>query len=295
MMNDVDVFVTGAAGVLGREIVLLLRERGYRVMASGRSVNDGLDAHWDIAVDDQPSVDCAPRIVVHAAAMRGPYLQPLRETEPLFAANVMGTMRVARWCVARHVTRFVLISGALVYGEWSTPRTEDDPTHPWQAGPYAVAKWCAEGVASLVRNSGTTLSVLRLSSLYGQGYDVGLIQRLLREGRNTGTIKLSPPFDDAFDFLHVSDAARAVRTAVEGEFEGVLNLGSGVATSLDRLAGICADEVRANVDRSAAPGLRPGRILNWVNIERARREIGFVPKISLEQGISEISAGLSET
>lgn len=287
-MKNVDVLVTGAAGVLGREIVLALRGGGYTVAASGRTSADGLDTRWDISVENQPTPICSPQVVVHAAARRGPFQQPLRETGPLFDANVTGTMRVAQWCVAQHVPRLVLISGALVYGEWAVARSEEDLPQPWLAGPYAVSKWCAEGVASLVKGSGVGLSILRLSSLYGSGYDGGLVQRLLREGRDTGVIKLSPPFDDAFDLLHVSDAARAVQSAVESEHGGVLNVGSGVATSIEQLVELCSVQVGAKVEASSAPSTRPGRTFNWVDVSRARTLLQFAPKVSLEEGVAEV-------
>ncbi len=290
----VDILVTGAAGVLGLQIVSVLRSAGYRVMACGRRGAHGLDAVWDVSHQETPDPEVRPRVVVHAAARMGSYRQPLSAAVPLFEANVTGTLRVARWCESRHVERFVLVSGAIVYGRWDdSPKSETDLPDPWAAGPYAVSKWCSEQAASLIRNGETELTILRLSSLYGSGYVSGLPQRLLREARHDGTLALAPPLDDAFDLLHVADAARTVRLAVESEAPGLWNVGSGELTTVHRLGEVCARQGGAIVGVSDISPERPRRILNWVDDGKARRELGHVNELTVDAGVEEIARGLA--
>ena len=227
----VDVLVTGACGVLGRHIVQTLRDSGREVVASGRVAEPDADVIWDITLKDGPQPNCNPAAVVHAAARVGSYQQPLSEATILFDVNVTGTLRVAQWCVSHQVKRLVLISGAIVYGEWSdSPKNEEAVVNPWLAGPYAVSKWCGEQAASVVRSTAMELTILRLSSLYGPGYESGLIQRLLKQGMETGNINLDPPFDDAFDLLNVHDAAATVERALEAKHAGLWNVGGGGST-----------------------------------------------------------------
>jgi len=86
-----------------------------------------------------------------------------------------------------------------------------------------------------VLGSGVEVTTLRLSSLYGPGYQKGLIQRLLQLGLQTGSITLEPPFDDAFDLLHLYDAARTVKCAIEQDATGTWNAGSGTVTTILQL------------------------------------------------------------
>ena len=154
----VDVLVTGAVGALGRQVVNSLRAADMEVIACGRRSGEGIDAEWDISTGEAPEPNCKPRVVVHAAASMGGYQQALTDALPLFDVNVSGTMRVMRWCMSQDVERVILISGAIVYGEWAdSPKTETDAVNPAAAGPYAVSKWCAEQVAALVTNSGIVL------------------------------------------------------------------------------------------------------------------------------------------
>jgi len=289
----VDVLVTGGSGVLGRQIVSSLRMSNYRVVACGRIAGDNVDATWDISQQDAPGPNCEPSVVVHAAALTGHYHQPLSEAIPLFNVNVLGTLRVANWCVSREVQKLVLVSGAIVYGEWTGFRkSEANPAKPWLAGPYAVSKWCSEQVACMVMHSGCELTILRLSSLYGVGYDKGLIQRMLRQGIQTGSIHLKPPFGDAFDLLHVSDAARTVQRAIENSQTGLWNVGSGKLTTIRELAEICARQVNAQVSLSDTESTRPARIINWVDDRKARSELGHENLTTLDMGISEIEESL---
>ena len=270
-----------------------LRSAKYSVVASGRVAGDKVDAVWDVARQETPDPDCAPAVVVHSAAKTGSYQQPLCEAIPLFDVNVTGTLRVARWCASRNVRRLVLISGALVYGEWATcPKSETDAVKPWLAGPYAVSKWCAEQTASLVKGAGCELTILRLSSLYGAGYDRGIVQRFLLQGQRRGRVQLDPPLDDAFDLLNVSDAARAVQSAIEESQTGLWNVGGGSLTTIQEVAQISAAQVNAQVDISDTGSSRPARIINWVDDGRARKELGHRNRVSLDLGIAEVARSL---
>jgi len=287
-MAVVDVLVTGAAGVLGREIVNLLRPQ-YHVVACGRTPGENIDAVWDISSQDSPTPDCKPQTVVHAAAQIGYYNQPLSDATSLFNVNILGTLRVANWCVLQKVKKLILVSGAIVYGEWKgLPKSEFDLANPRAAGAYAVSKWCSEKISSIAAHAGCELSILRFSSLYGEGYENGLAQRLLRKGIVEGDIHLEPPYGDAFDLLHVSDAAYTIQRSMESKLTGLWNVGGEKLTTIQELVEICASQVNAQIVFSSDKSSRQPRIINWVDDRKARNEIGHKNLISLEMGIAKI-------
>lgn len=285
----IDVLVTGGSGVLGSQIVNRLRNSNYNVIACGRSQDSYTDAVWDISKHDSPEPACRPHVVVHAAARIGYLNQPFSEAAALFNVNIIGTLRVANWCVSHGVKKLILISGAIVYGEWKeAPKAESDPANPRVAGAYAVSKWCSEQLSYIVTDRGCDLSILRFSSLYGTGYKKGLIQRLLREGAAKRQIQLEPPYGDAFDLLHVSDAAYTVQRNIEKNLTGLWNVGGGRLTTIQELAESCAMQIDAQVILLNKKSPRKPRIINWVDDRKARRELGHENLISLEKGIAEI-------
>jgi nucleoside-diphosphate-sugar epimerase len=289
------VLVTGAAGVLGRLIVAHLRQSGHDVIGTGRRSHDGTDILWDVATQAAPEPDLVVDAVVHAAARIGHYRQGCTEALPLFETNELGTLRVAQWCATKKARKLVLISGAIVYGHWGeAPKYETDPTEPWKAGPYAASKYAAELSAALVREAGCALSILRLSSLYAAGYRTGLIPRLLRTGQTTGQIKIAAPFDDGFDLLHSADAARTICRTIEQAGDGLWNVGAGKLTTIRELAETCASAVGAKFVLEGAAPKRAPQIINWVNDDKARTELGHTTSVSLVAGIAE-SARMAAT
>ena len=112
---------------------------------------------------------------------------------------------------------------------------------------------------------------------------------MLRQGFQTGVIELEPPLDDAFDLLHVSDAARTVRSAIEAEQSGLWNVGNGDLTTIHELAEACATHSGSRVNASDQNADRPARVLNWVDDRKARTDLGHVDQIPLDTGIAEIA------
>lgn len=285
--------VTGAAGVLGRQIVQTLRSADRKVFSCGRVSGEHVDLAWDLSQSDASKPDCSPDVVVHAAAKVGGYQQASSAADSLFDVNVTGTLRVVDWCIEQRVKRLVLISGAIVYGEWTgAPKSEEDPVKPWVAGPYAVSKWCSEQVGWLLAGSNVELTILRLSSLYGIGYNRGLVQRFIEEAMTKGSISLTPPLDDAFDLLHASDAARTVGRAVVSDETGTWNVGSGSLVRIQQLAEACAEKMDAHVSLNPGNPARTARVINWVNDEKSRKKLGHSCDVSLDAGIAEIAQSI---
>ena len=288
-----DVLVTGASGALGSAIVSALRAQNKTVCAVGHFPQKNVDAVWDITRDNAPTLDCAPRVVIHAAARVGSLHQPFADACALFETNVMGSLRVAQWCIEKRVAQLIYISGAIVYGTWrNLPKTEHDAVDAWAAGPYAASKWCGENALMGLAQSDCVLTILRLSSLYGAAYTRGLIPHMLRTARANGEIVLTPPRDDAFDLLHVQDAARTICNAMEKKSSGTWNVGSGALTRLDSLAEICARATNARVLWQNVPAPRAAQTLNWVDDSLARRELSHTNRVTLEMGVAEIAAQL---
>ena len=266
-----------------------MRGLGSDVVSCGRVPGPGIDAVWDLSRDLAPSGDWKPRIVIHAAAKVGGYLQPLADALPFLDVNTAGTLRLARWCASIGVQKLVVVSGALVYGRWEKPRTEEDPVQPWLAGAYAVSKWLGEQSARLIEREGCRLSVLRLSSLWGEEYENGLPQKLLKRAQSTGSIRLDPPFDDAFDLLYYRDAARTVARSALSSESGLWNVGGGKTTTLREIAQACARELNVKLELSDTPAERSARTINWVDDQKARTQLGHTSATTLDAVLSRMA------
>ncbi len=282
----VDVLVTGASGALGSSIINELRHRGSEVVGCAHAAGTA-DAFWDVSLGDGPSTKEVPHTIVHTAAKRAA-LDDKKRDEELWDVNVGGTARVVEWGLQNGVKRIVVTSGALVYGDWTEPRREEDEPNAAAAGYYALSKWASERIALAACQANCEISILRLSSLYGVEYKAGLIRHFLSQAALDGRIRVDPPLDDAFDLLHVRDAACAVASAVTHETAGLWNVGGGGVCSLMEIAETCAIVAGATVEKSRRKARRKARILNWVDDTKARRELGHGNTVTLTEGVREI-------
>jgi dTDP-L-rhamnose 4-epimerase len=93
------------------------------------------------------------------------------------------------------------------------------------------------------------------------------------------------------DFVHVSDIARANLLALRCEAAGgrVYNIGTGRATTVLRIAQLLAERLGVDIPPSITGRYRAGDIRHcFADIERARRELGYEPRVKLEDGIDEV-------
>jgi nucleoside-diphosphate-sugar epimerase len=151
-----------------------------------------------------------------------------------------------------------------------------------------LSKWAGEQIAIAACKDNCEVSILRLSSLYGSEYKTGLIRHFLQMAADDGRIRVDPPLDDAFDLLHVRDAATTVANAVDHDEAGVWNVGGGGICSLTQIAEACAAVAGASVEQSRRRARRKARILNWVDDAKARKELRHRNTVTLEQAVTEI-------
>lgn len=166
--------VTGAAGMLGQDLVAAARAQGHEVIAVDRDELDITDA---AAVMEAVGTPGALEVVINVAAWT--QVDSAEEKEPLaFTLNAVGPQNLAAAC-ARSGARFVQISTDYVFpGNGTAPYGEDDLLAP--LGAYGRTKAAGEWA---VRSSGADWIIVRTAWLYGeQGKPFpATMARLIRE------------------------------------------------------------------------------------------------------------------
>lgn len=211
-------FVAGAAGVIGRRLVPLLIEGGWRVVGTTRSAERakglreaGAEAVlvdvYDAAALTAAVVAARPRVVVHQLTDLPRGVDPSRIDE-VRARNARmrdeGTRNLVAAAVAAGVERLVAQSIAFAYAPGPQPYDETSPLDVTATGGAGIN---ARGVASLE----------------AQVLAAPLVGIVLRYGRfyGPGTGAEAPPGPGA---LHVDDAARTARDAMTIGERGVYNI-----------------------------------------------------------------------
>jgi UDP-glucose 4-epimerase len=292
--------VTGGAGFIGSHMVDLLAGRGYEVrvidsLVGGREANlahhaknSRVKAEYRDIRDYQPDdkLFAGARYVFHFAGI-GDIVPSIEQPTDYMSSNVQGTVHMLE--CARHagVAKFVYAASSSCYGMAAVPTTEEHPISPQY--PYALSKYLGElatmhwhQVYKLPVNSIRIFNAFgtrsRTSGVYGAVFGVFLRQKIAGKPYTVvgdGAQKR--------DFIFGSDVAGAFFAAAEANTSGrAYNIGAGNPQSINRLVELLGGPVTNLPKRPGEPDC------TWADIARAKKELGWSPKLSFEEGVAKV-------
>ena len=297
--------VTGGAGFLGTALTNRLVKDGHHVIVLDDLSNSKQTGLETAVTFHQGDVDSIPLLwsllqdvdcVYHLAA-RVSVAQSLLHPRDYSRVNVGGTVSLMEAMRDTGVSRVIFTSSGAIYGHQpEQPVHEDDSPQP--DSPYAVSKWSAEQYIHTIGNLWDIETVaLRIFNAYGprQSLPVShapVVPRFLQQAVTCGSIVIFGDGSQTRDFIYVDDVVSALITAAtaKGVNRQVINIGSGVETSVDKLV---AEIEKAN-GRSAKRIYnqeKAGGVPRLVaDISRAQALLGFRPQTNLNTGLKRILA-----
>lgn len=287
------VLVTGGTGFIGSNIVRHLLDEGHDVVATGHDAEQRLPLEPGAIL--QPSFlgldwDALGRVdlLFHEAAINDTTNLNARE---LTRANVDGALELFRRVVVNGCTRIVYASSTAVYGNGPVPYREEQPLAP--LNPYAESKKRLEEAAArfAAEHRGVTIVGLRYSNVYGpgerhKGRRASMIFQLAQQMRN-GDPTLFKHGEQKRDYIAVADVVRANMRAADATESGIVNCGSGTATTFNRLVEILNGALGTRrtpryIDNPYADRYQRHTACDMA---RAARALNFVPQVDIEAGI----------
>lgn len=295
------VLVTGASGFVGANLCrhLLAEDTAVHALLNPETrtwrIDDILSdiKTYEVDLCDAERVrrvvhEIRPSIIYHLAA-HGAY--PFQsDCAQILRVNVFGLWNLLSACKDFGFRLFVNTGSSSEYGRKEFAMRESDPLDPDSF--YAVAKATQ---SFLCRHTalldGLPVLTVRLFSVYGPYEEpTRLIPSLMAAVHHGQPVKMVSP-TTCRDFIHVDDVTDFYcRLVPKPELSGeIVNLGTGTQSSmrsvvetLERVAGVALD---------ARWDTMPGRqwdSTTWVaDISKLRRLTGFVPTISLTEGLAK--------
>lgn len=306
------VLLTGATGFVGSRVAECLdnlsdvsltcvtrreggSKYGHEVVVDGWDLNTS----WSTVLKNHYVViHCAARAHVKKEAVEDSLVEYRK-------VNVAGTLNLVRQAAEAGVKRFIFISSIGVNGNVSShPFTEDDEPNP--VGYYAQSKLEAErGIFDIQRKTGMEVVIIRPPLVYGPNApgNFGILMRWVRKGfpLPLGAIKNRRTFvalDNLVDLIvtcidHPA-AANQVFLAGDGQDLSTTELLRCVAKAMGKPSNLIS--VPAGVLMLGATLLGKKvlaqRLLGSleIDISKARNVLGWVPPVSVEEGIARAVA-----
>jgi UDP-glucose 4-epimerase len=299
--------VTGVAGFIGSHLAEALLADGHEVIGLDSFLDNyprsfkenNLSAllhapRFKFINDDLLTLDLKDLLqnvdyVFHLAAQPGVRSSWGREFSRYTENNIMATQLLLEAVKELRLMKFVYASTSSVYGDTDDlPMREEGATRP--VSPYGATKLAAEHLCHLYwRAFGVPTVSLRFFTVYGPRQRPDMFFHIFMRGlvRNQEV----PLYDDGEqtrDFTYCGDIVDGIVAAARYPGHGeIFNLGGGSEVSLldaigvaERIAGRKANLRRFDRQRGDVRHTR-------ARLDLARNKLGYAPRISLEQGLTQ--------
>jgi len=295
------VLVTGGAGFIGSHVADACLAAGHDVaiidnLSRGRRENLPNPARF-YAVDlcDADAMECVfaeerPEAICHLAA-RADVRESMQRPILYAQTNIIGSLVLLEMARKYHCRKVVYAStGGAVYGEPQyLPVDEQHPINPLD--PYGASKHHVEHYLYIYRTHfDVDYTALRFPNVYGPRQDpygeAGVVAIFANQMLRGETPVFHGSGEQERDFVYVSDIARANVLSLEAGSGEILNLGSGVGTSINAVFRQLMTITGCDCAEVHGPAKQGEVFRTYLNAARAKAVLGWEPEVCLEQGLA---------
>ena len=317
------VLVTGCAGFIGSHLCERLLADGYRVVGL-----DNFDPFYDRRIKDwnltrlraQPQFSFYELDLRHgpeelAALPPGPYdavvhlaakagVGPsLSNPAAYIDTTVMGTTHLLEWIRQQQVPSLLFGSSSSVYGNTPTlPFREEEPLMAHCISPYAASKLAGEELTFTYHHLyGLRVLVTRFFTVYGPRQRPDLaIHKFARQLRSGQPLPVYGDGSTARDYTYVDDIVDGIvrglayLAATPDTYE-IVNLGNSRPVPLLDLIAALGQATGVTPRLEFMPPQAGDVELTFADISKARRLLGYAPRVGLSEGLRRFMTWLDES
>ena len=314
-----NILVTGGLGLIGHNVVKRLQDQGHTVSIVDTKTNYNIIPEDEIeylmrerqkkignksfvytkditSADDMDLIFNIeePEIVIHMASFPR---QKVVNSNPAWGSRVMseGLLNLLEASAKHEVRKFIYISSSMVYGDFTDDVTEDAICKP--QGQYGIMKLAGEWlVKDYARKDNMVYTIIRPSAVYGPlDVEDRVIAKFMLTAMRDRTLNVNGA-GETLDFTYVEDAADGIVGAAlsdntENKTYNITKSHSRTLLDAANLAVKLAGKGTINVRDKDADFPSRGAL----NIDAARRDFGFDPKVDVEEGFQKYYEWLSNS
>jgi UDP-glucose 4-epimerase len=311
------ILVTGGLGLIGHNVVAKLQQQGHSVVITDTRTTYGIIPQDEIDYlmverlkKIQPgqihAIDIVSDsigwlferykfdIVIHMASFPR---QKVVNANPRLGAQTMmeGLLNLCEASVKNNVKKFIYISSSMVYGDFTDDVTEDYNCKP--QGQYGIMKLAGEWlVKDYSRKGHFTHTIIRPSAVYGPlDVEDRVIAKFMLTAIRGGTLKVNGA-NETLDFTYVEDAADGIVAAAlsDNTHNKTYNITKSHSRSLLDAANLAVKIAgKGSIEVKDKDADFPSR--GALNIDAARKDFGYDPKVDVEEGFQKYYEWLSSS
>jgi UDP-glucose 4-epimerase len=293
------ILVTGGAGFIGSNLVGELLAAGDDVlvldnMHTGSPTNlEGLDGSLNVikaSCNELVGMDIHPEMIYHLGI---PSSSPMYKKNPYLAGEALNGFTAVLELAKKSGARVVYASSSSLYSGLLPPHHEDMTINV--SDYYTEARLAMERMAELYKRLfGVRSMGMRFFSVYGPKEEAkrqyaNMVTQFLWNMRDGKIPVIFGDGSQTRDFTYVKDVVQALRLAMQSDYHGILNVGTGKAYSFNEVIEI----LNRTLGQSVTPQHVDNPIGNYVphtlsDTTKAKNVLGFTPRWSLEDGVKEL-------
>lgn len=308
-ISDLNILVLGGNGFIGAHLVDTLVEQGCSVRVLARSnpiqlTNINSKHIQYIRGDFVNESDIAKAMercdvcfhLISTVLPKTSNLDPIFDLE----TNLIGSIRLLNHAVKAGVKKIIFLSsGGTIYGTpLYLPIDENHPTNPICS--YGIAKLAIEKYLALYNQLyGLDYTILRLSNPFGERQRInspqGAVAVFLGKAMSKEPIEIWGNGSVVRDYIHISDVISAMLKSITYTgTEHIFNIGSGQGISLNEVLHEIECVTRFEVKRIYTEGRLFDIPTSILSIERAIKELKWIPKVSFTEGLRRMMDWIEE-
>ena len=303
------IVVTGGAGFIGSHIADAFIAKGHEVhiiddFSTGRkeNVNPKATVH-QLDIADPKAAALISKLKPDALNHQAAQMDLRRSVEdPLLDAriNIIGFLNLLEACKNSGVKKVIFASsGGAVYGDKEPlPASEDHPTEP--LSPYGVSKKTGELYLAYYHAAfGMPFIALRYSNVYGPRQsskgEAGVVAIFISQLLAGKSPLINGDGKQTRDYVFVKDVVRANVAALESNYIGPLNIGTGKETDVVTISELLRQGLKSNIVAVHGAAKIGEQRRSCLNTSLARDLLGWQAEVPLRTGLEQTIVHCVET
>ncbi len=282
------LFITGAEGFVGKELISQCRRQGFEVFAVD-IIKSGEPNHYQANICSKDIINLIPEnadAIIHLAGLTRDSDCKDRAYD-CFDANVMATLNLIDAAHKKKVKQFIFASSEWVYGECQDSEIKDEASLidiTKLSSEYALSKLVSEAnLRQKFQHGFCSVTILRFGIIYGsRKKNWSAVESIFNTVRTKDEVIVGS-LKTGRCFIHVSDIALGIIKSVGLDGFNIINL---EGDKLITLRDIIKTSVKILNKTPQIIETDPIKIsIRNISNEKALKLLNFKPEIDLETGL----------